>query len=143
MALGNLTNLLNRPAALVVMEQMRKLYMRLYPYMVIDFAHTGDVNKSLAQLDAKINILAKALSTHVHPVVSGAPLTSIAAISIPGLPPTVMTNDIAFALIVLPGVPQPTGEAIPAILPCRVGPPTEIVAIPPLSPADITGTGQV
>jgi hypothetical protein len=122
---------------------MRKLYMRLYPYMVTDFAHTGDVNKSLAQLDAKIDALAKLMSSHIHPVPPSGPSTSVAAVTIPAMPPTVMTNDVALALVVLPGVPQPTGEATPAILPSRVGPPTEIVAIPPLSPADITGTGIV
>lgn len=143
MALGNITALLNRPAALVVMEQMRKLYMRLYPYATIDFAHIGDVNKSLVQLDAKITALSELLSVHVHPVAEGVPATGMPFISVPALPPTVLTNDIALSLIVLPGVPQPTGEAIPAVLPCRVGPPTEIIAIPPLSPADITGTGQV
>lgn len=143
MALGNLSALLNRPAASVIVEQMRKLYMRLYPYMVVDFAHTGDVNKSLAQLDAKINLLATMLSQHIHPVVPNAPSTKVAIGSAPALPPTVLTPDIALGLVVLPGVPQPTGEAIPAILPSRVGPPTEIVAIPPLSPADITGTGLV
>jgi hypothetical protein len=143
MALGNLAALLNRPAALVVVEQMRKLYMRLYPYATIDFAHIGDVNKSLAQLDAKITALSDLLTAHVHPVVEGVPATGIPIISAPVLPPTVLTNDVALSLVVLPGVPQPTGEATPAVLPCRVGPPTEIVAIPPLSPADITGTGIV
>lgn len=135
--------LLNRSAASYLTEQIRKLYMRLYPYMVYDFGHIGDINESLIQLDAKIDALAKLLSTHVHPVPPGAAVSSVAAVQLPALPPTVMANDIALGLVILPGVPQPTGEALPAVLPSRVGPPTEIIATPPLNPADITGTGIV
>ena len=106
--------------------------MRLYPYMISDFAHIGDVNKSLAQIDVKLNTLLKLISSQ-NPV----------GLAIPVLPPTIMTNDIAAALVLLPGYPQPTGEALPAVLPSRIGTPAEIVAIPPLSPADITGTGAI
>lgn len=132
MASHNLSSLLNRSAASVVMEQMRKLYMRLYPHMVSDFAHIGDVDEALRQIDMKLDILLGLISSQ-NPV----------GLTIPVLPPTVMTNYIAESLVLLPGYPQPTGEATPAIIPSRIGTPAEIVAVPPLSPADITGTGAV
>ena len=135
--------ILNRPAATVILEQMRKLYMRLYPYMTADFAHSEDVRVALKEIDAKLEALTSLVTSHVHPVVPNAPATSIPAISAPAMPPTVLTNSIALSLILPTGYPQPTGEAIPAVLPSRVGAPNEVVAQPPLNPADITGAGII
>ena len=46
--------ILNRSPADVMMEQMRKLYMRLYPYMANDFAHIQDIEKTIVQLNSQI-----------------------------------------------------------------------------------------
>jgi hypothetical protein len=139
MALGNLAEYLNRSPASVIIEQMRKLYMRIYPYMVLDYVHSGDMQITLGQLNAKIDALAAAMDTHVHAVPAGAVVTSTSGSATSGLPPAVLTDAIALSLILPAGVPQPTGEAVPAILPSRIGTPTEIVAIPPLNPIDPTG----
>ena len=128
--------ILNRPTALIMLEQMRKLFMRLYPYMVPDFAHLADVQTALSEIDLKLEALAVAISAHTHPVVEGAPLTgpSLEALTVP---PTVITPTFALSLIIPVGYPQPTGEGVPAVMPSRQGIPDEIVATPPLSPAEL------
>lgn len=141
MALRDLTSILNRSPAAVMMEQMRKLYMRLYPYMVNDFAHTRDVQASLTAIDYKLEALSVAIAEHVHTVVSSPVGPGVAGPSLQSVPlnPTLITPEFALELVLPAGVPQPTGEGPPAVLPSRVGPPTEQVAIPPLNISNLTG----
>lgn len=124
---------LNRSPASVAIEQMRKLFLRLYPYMVPDFAHLEDVQVALTEIDAKIVLLNGLIAEHVHSVegVLANPSGFTAALT-----PTVIVPAFALGLINPVGFPQPTGEGMPAIMPSREGTPIEIVAIPPLSPAD-------
>ena len=126
---------LNRSPASVFIEQMRKLYMRTYPYVAQDFVHRGDLAIILKEIDAKLIALSAAIATHPHVVAGQATLPS--GIAVP-TPATVQSIAVAESLILAAGLPQPTGEGPPAILPSRVGTPLDIIAIPPLSPTDFT-----
>lgn len=141
MALRDLTSILNRSPAAVMMEQMRKLYMRLYPYIVTDFAHSRDVQASLTAIDYKLEALSIAIAEHVHTVVSSPVGPGIAGPSLQSVPlnPTLITPEFALELVLPVGIPQPTGEGAPAALPCRVGSPDDQVALPPLNLSNLTG----
>lgn len=134
--LTSLSELLNRSPASVLMEQMRKLYMRLYPYIAVEFVHVEDNLVTMAQLSAQIAELQLALASHTHIAPDTPPSPGL---GIPGNAiPVVPTNALGLANILPAGFPQPTGEGI-AILPSRIGTPIEIVAIPPLTPTDFAG----
>lgn len=137
--IDSLTSLLNRSPASYALEQLRKLALRVYPYFVPDFAHLGDVQIALTEIDAKLAALATLIATHVHVVLPVPPLGLAAAPSgfLSPIVPTIITNAVGLGLVDPIGTPQPTGEGPPLLAPARRATPMELVAIPPISPADL------
>jgi len=135
MALSEYANkLLNRSPADVVIEQLKKLYMRLYPHIVQDFVHYGDLRIAIAELNAQIASLQAALASHTHNA-EGTPTSP--AIGVPSATtPVIPAQSVGLALVLPAGLPQPTGEGI-ALVPSKVGSPDEVIALPPLSPTDL------
>lgn len=129
-------SLLERSPASVLEEQIRKLYMRLYPFFTRDFVHLQDMRITLAQLSAQVTELQAAMILHTH--VSAAPgqPTSPGIAVVTNVVPANLNTAVAESLIVPGGVPQPTGEGVAQVA-SRIGPPSEIVAIPPLDPASL------
>ena len=105
--------------------------------MATDFSHQNDVQTALQVLDGKIALLSEAIAIHIH---ATSPLggTAPSGFLIP-IVPTVLTGAYGYSQILPAGYPQPTGEGPPAIYPSRAASPLEVVAIPPLSPADFVG----
>ena len=132
-----LESTLNRSPASVMVEQMRKLYMRLYPYMVPDFAHRGDVEEALVEVNAKLLYLQGLIKLHVHGTPSGSVVSTPPLEPITDLTPVVLKPTVGESLVLLVGEPQPTGEGPPALLPSRVGTPMEVLVTPPLGPSDL------
>lgn len=133
--LDSLQSFLNRSPADVMMEQMRKLYLRLYPYIVEDFAHIEDVRLSTEAIAAQLQALSAAIASHIHtvPEAPGAALPS--GTSVPPNPAVIFIPAVGWALVLAVGTPQPTGEGV-ALFPSRVATPIEGVALPPLAPSD-------
>ena len=100
-----------------------------------DFAHIQDIEKTIVQLNSRLYALELAHSEHVHEVILEGVPTLPTSSSASGAP-IEFDNGSGLALIMAAGVPQPTGEGPPAVLPSRVGTPMETVAIPPISPSE-------
>lgn len=123
--------LLNRAPGLTAVEQLRKLWLRMYPYALIDFVHKGDLRVAISAIQAELVEIKTILATHVHPTAAGP--TSVMAGVVPPVNPAVQFGEgIGLSLIVPGGVPQPIGNSI-SIQPSRVDP--DPVAIPPLDPS--------
>jgi hypothetical protein len=121
--------MLTRSPGSVAVEQFRKLYLRLYPYVLEDFAHKRDLDIAFVTISAELAAIKLLLQTHAHPAI-GTPTP----LPIPPVSPSVIPGSaIAVSLIVPGGVPQPTGAGI-SIQPSRIDP--NPIAIPPLNPLD-------
>lgn len=131
--LDSIQSFLTRSPADVMQEQMRKLYLRLYPYIAQDFLHQEDARIASEATFAQLELLAIATAAHVH-ASPGAP----SGVMVPSNPAVVTLPTAGLALILAVGTPQPTGEGM-ALLPSRVSTPVESVALPPLSPAEFIG----
>ena len=126
--------LLTRSPGDVAREQIRKLYLRLYPYIIGDFVHLADLNTALVAVQAELAAIKAQLAAHIHPT-TDAP-TGPAGGATGVNPAVIATSQEALALVVPNGVPQPTGAGI-SIYPSRVDP--DPIAIPPINPLDPTG----
>lgn len=127
-----ITSLLSRSPGDVALEQIRKLYLRLYPHVIGDFAHKDDLEIAFESVRAELIQIKLYLQTHGHPVkgvVAGPSPLPVTPVS-----PTVKPTEAnAYANVVPGGVPQPTGVGI-SIQPSRVDP--DPIAIPPLNPIE-------
>lgn len=47
-------------------RRMRELYKRLYPLILQDFAHRGDLKASLAVVEQELTLLGTGIVAHVH-----------------------------------------------------------------------------
>ena len=132
--LNSVAELLNRKPGDVVKEQMKKLYLRLYPYIIDDFAHKEDLNIAMSAVAQELLQIKGLLQGHVHATTTPGAPTSPTAIFVPPVRPDVIPTEVFARALVLPGgIPQPTGEGI-SIQPSRVDP--NPIAIPPLNPLD-------
>jgi hypothetical protein len=138
-------SLLTRSPGTVALEQFGKLYYRLYPYLIIDFAHKEDVRLATATIYSELQQIKLLLQTHVHPVspATAPGLPQVAAPTITPVPPaspSVVATEAIAASFVLPGlVPQPLSGEI-SLQPSRfpIGGPLDAIAIPPINPLDPT-----
>lgn len=128
-----ITALLTRSPGQVAVEQIRKLWLRLYPYALVDFVHRNDLRVALGAVQAELAQIKTILATHVHGTSpAGGPSSTLVG-SVPPVNPAVQfTDELGLALIVPGGVPQPIGNSV-SIQPSRVDP--DPVAIPPLDPS--------
>lgn len=124
--------LLNKSPGRVIEEQIKVLYNRLYPLIAQDFRTIFDDRAAWIQHNIEENLRETRYNAHSHLTTDGPPTLSPATAPIPAA--TVPTEVIAISLIIPVGVPQPTGEGIPALLPVRVSSPLDQVATPPLNP---------
>ena len=131
---GKILDLLNRSPALIAIEQLRKVYLRVYPYMVLDFVHKGDLAIAFASVQAELEQIKTLLRLHTHvSAAPGSPVTPT-AIPVPPVTPSVMPYDtVGLSFIVPGGVPQPTGGGI-SLQPSRLDPIP--IAVPPINPLD-------
>ena len=134
MALSDgITALLTRSPGAIAVEQFRKLWLRLYPYALVDFVHRNDLRVSLAAVQAELAQIKTILATHVHgSSPTGGPTSVMAGVVPPVNPAVQFTDELGIALIVPGGVPQPIGNSI-SIQPSRVDP--DPIATPPLDPS--------
>lgn len=131
---SSILELLNRSPADVAREQLRKLYLRIYPYIIGDFAHKQDLEIAFASIYGELQQLKVLLQFHTHvgtaPGTPGSPTT----ISIPPVSPAVRPEEaIANALVIPGGIPQPTGGGI-SLQPSRLD--ADPIVIPPINPLD-------
>lgn len=127
-----IVELLSRSPGDVALEQIRKLYLRLYPHIIGDFSHKDDLNIAFEAIRSELIQIKLFLQMHGHPVkgvVAGPSPIPVSPVSTLVKPTT--TN--AYANVVPGGVPQPTGAGI-SIQPSRVDP--DPIAIPPLNPIE-------
>ena len=136
-------SLLQRSPGDIAVEQFRKLYYRLYPYIIFDFAHKEDVRIANASIYSELQQIKLLLQTHIHPVspptAPGLPQVAAPTVTpVPPVSPTVVPTEAIAASFVLPGLaPQPLSGEIslqPSRLP--IGGPQDLVAIPPINPLD-------
>lgn len=119
----------------VAKEQFKKLYLRLFPYIVDDFYYKGDIDVAFTALQAELEQLRLLLRTHVHTVAAvGAGATTPTTVPVldvtPGIQPEGVLGD---ALVVPAGAPQPTGAGI-SMQDTKADP--DPIAIPPINPLD-------
>jgi hypothetical protein len=130
--LDSLISSLTRSPGDVAKEQFKKLYLRLYPYIVGDFYHKGDMDAAMATVLAELQETKAILQLHIHPVTGVS--TGPSAFPVFPVSPTVKpTPTIGESLIVRGGVPQPTGAGI-SFQESRIDP--NPLAIPPINPLD-------
>lgn len=135
--------LLQRSPGDVAVEQFRKLYYRLYPYLVFDFAHKEDVRLATSAIYTELESIKLLLRTHVHPVSppTAPGLPQVAAPTLLPIPPvnlSVVSVEAIATANILPGLaPQPLSGEI-SLQPSRraIGGPDDLVAIPPINPLD-------
>lgn len=128
-----ITTVLTRSPGMIAIEQIRKLWLRLYPYALIDFVHRNDLRVALGAVQAELAQIKTLLATHVHATsATGGPSSTMFG-SVPPVNPAVQfTDELGLALIVPGGVPQPIGNAaLPQ--PSRQDP--DPIAIPPIDPS--------
>ena len=133
---GKLVEMLTRSPADVAREQLRKVYLRIYPYMIGDFAHKADLAVAFASIYAELQQIKILLQTHTHLVTKPTPGAPVSPTPIPVFPvaPSVQPGEgVALSLVVPGGVPQPTGAGI-SMQPSRLDP--DPIAIPPINPLD-------
>ena len=131
---GKIAELLTRSPADVAREQLRKLYLRMYPYIVGDFAHKEDLNIAFTSIKLELQQIKGTLQAHTHVSASpGSLVTPTTSIVSPVVPSVQPTEAIANSLVVPGGVPQPTGGGI-SLQPSRLDP--NPIAIPPINPLD-------
>ena len=115
--------LLNRSPGEIMVEQLKKLYLRLYPYVIQDFVHKEDVNAALQAVSADLMTLRLAILKHTH-----TPTGNAVAV-IPPVPIGVIATDAnGFKYIAFP----PESGDIVAVR--RDPDPVVIPAINPLDP---------
>lgn len=106
-------NLLNRSPGDYAKEQIRKLYLRLYPYIIGDFYHKDDLRTTFLSIQAELAALKLALNTHVHTSSPGGGPTTPNVTPLLGTPTNLTpTESVGRGLIVPGGVPQPIGNEI-------------------------------
>ena len=134
--LDKLSAALNRTPAEVAKEQIRKLYLRLYPYMVDDLPHKRDVEIALVQVQKELAEIKLVLQRHTHIVAAaGAGVTAPMSDIVQPVSPAVLPQEtIARSFVVPSGALQPTGAGI-SIQDTRVD--TDPIAIPPLDPSTL------
>ena len=130
----NLVFLLTRSRAELAKEQLRNMYLRIYPYIIDDFPHKDDLKTAFVAIEAELSQIKSLLQSHIHPQppVGGAP-TPPAIVTTPVNPAVIPKDITANSLIVPGGVPQPVGGSI-SIQPSRrdINP----IATPPINPLD-------
>lgn len=126
-------SLLTRSPASVVKEQIKKLYLRLYPYIVDDFVHKEDLKIANETIYLELEKIKKSFAIHIHATTPlGASLPPAGADLV--VSPSVIPSDkIAKSFIVREGVPQPTGAGI-SYQPSRID--TDPISVPPINPID-------
>tara|TARA_R110002126_G_scaffold179423_5_gene328435 strand:+ start:436 stop:858 length:423 start_codon:yes stop_codon:yes gene_type:complete len=126
--------LLTRSPGSYAVEQFRILWLRLFPYALVDFVHRGDLDIAFAAVYAELQATKALLQSHVH--VATGPTAPVSPTAIP-IPPVVVgvipLDAVGASLIVPAGVPQPTGGAI-SMQPSRLDP--FPIAIPPINLLD-------
>lgn len=134
--LDKLSAVLNRSPADVAKEQIRKLYLRLYPYIVDDFPHKQDVFNALAAVQLELAELKLVVQRHTHVVAAvGAGNTAPMSDILNPVSPAVIPSDaVARSLVIPGGAPQPTGAGI-SIQDTRLD--IDPIAIPPLDPSTL------
>ena len=125
---------LNRSPAEVAKEQIRKLYLRLYPYIVDDFPHKTDVLNALTAVEIELAEIKLVIQRHVHVVPATGPTSPMADILRPVSPAVIPSDAIARSYVIPSGAPQPTGAGI-SIQDTRLDP--NPIAIPPLDPSTL------
>jgi len=127
-----LVNLLTRSPGDVAKEQIKKLYLRLYPYIIGDFSHKDDLKLAFESINLELQEIKIMLQAHIHPV-EGL-VASPTALPIPPVTPSVVPSDVIARSLEIPGgVPQPTGAGV-SIQRSRID--NDPIAIPPINPLD-------
>jgi hypothetical protein len=115
----------------IALEQLRALYNRLYPFMVLDFAHKEDVRVALTTVYTELEQVKMILRTHTH-MAGPVPVTPT-PVPVPPTSPTVVNTEAIAASLILPGaVPQPVGGVI-IPFPSKIDPVP--LTTPPIDPS--------
>ena len=123
---------LNKDPRLIVAEQVRALYGRLYPFMVApppvgyaDFFTSADLLVAFGAILQELTTIKLALQAHTHPSIGTPPVLPPLPVNIAVLP----TPKFGLAQIVPPGVADPLGSS--ALLSARA---LTLPATPPIDP---------
>lgn len=126
---SKLLEMVSIPPGMIVMDQMRRLYYRLYPYMLLDFSHKADIAAALGVIQADVTALKLLYNTHTHPV-AGVVATPTPNLSMTS-PSYIQLDVVGLANLIPGGVMQPTGQDV-AFFPSRVAP--DPLTVPPIDP---------